>query len=150
MLISAVTQGTSPWLDNITEFGGAAFALGQQLAAASLPVVLPAAQIATLTPPSAITIGGYSFYHVPAAAAANYSIKTSAGVLHSITFNSAATATNVTTICDGDGACTTTVAIPNAVSVTAPVTTIYDIAFSAGLYITIGTAAGGDMTVAYK
>lgn len=35
---------------NLTKVGGAAFALGQQLAAASLPIVLTAAQITTLTP----------------------------------------------------------------------------------------------------
>lgn len=40
---------------NLTQVGSAAFALGQQLAAASLPVVLTAAQISTLTPPAAIT-----------------------------------------------------------------------------------------------
>lgn len=40
---------------NITQVGGSTFALGQQLAAASLPVVLTAAQIITLTPPAAIT-----------------------------------------------------------------------------------------------
>lgn len=34
---------------NLVEVGGAAFALGQQLAAASLPVVLTAAQIAALS-----------------------------------------------------------------------------------------------------
>ena len=74
----SVTQGTSPWVDNITQWAsvtlGAATAwgtaptgnvpgvnanilgpLGQQLSAASIPVVLPAAQITTLTPPAAIT-----------------------------------------------------------------------------------------------
>jgi hypothetical protein len=74
----SVTQGTSPWVDNITQWGsvtlGAATAwgtaptgnvpgvnanilgpLGQQLSAASIPVVLPAAQITTLTPPTTIT-----------------------------------------------------------------------------------------------
>lgn len=40
---------------NITQVGGVSFSLGQQLAALSLPVVLTAAQITTLTPPSAIT-----------------------------------------------------------------------------------------------
>lgn len=35
---------------NLTQVGGAAFALGQQLATASIPVVLTAAQISTLTP----------------------------------------------------------------------------------------------------
>jgi hypothetical protein len=74
----SVTQGTTPWVDNITQWAsvtlGAATAwgtaptgnvpgvnanilgpLGQQLAAASVPVVLTAAQISTLTPPAAIT-----------------------------------------------------------------------------------------------
>lgn len=37
---------------NITQVGGSPFALGQQLAAASLPVVLTASQLTTLTPPS--------------------------------------------------------------------------------------------------
>jgi molybdenum cofactor biosynthesis enzyme len=41
---------------NLTKVGGASFALGQQLAAASLPVVLTAAQITTLTPPAAIIV----------------------------------------------------------------------------------------------
>lgn len=40
---------------NITQIGSSAFSLGQQLAAASLPVVLTAAQLTTLTPPAAIT-----------------------------------------------------------------------------------------------
>lgn len=40
---------------NITQVGSASFALGQALAAASLPVVLTAAQITTLTPVAAIT-----------------------------------------------------------------------------------------------
>lgn len=49
-------QGTSPWVTNLTQIGGAAFALGQQLAAASLPVVLTAAQLATLTPLSTVAV----------------------------------------------------------------------------------------------
>ena len=52
----SVTQGTVPWVDNITQIGGAAFSLGQQLAAASLPVVLTAAQISTLTPLSTVAV----------------------------------------------------------------------------------------------
>lgn len=51
-----VTQSTSPWVENLTQVGGAAFALGQQLAAASLPVVLTAAQITTLTPPTTVAV----------------------------------------------------------------------------------------------
>jgi len=51
----SVTQGTTPWVDNITQIGGSAISLGQALATASIPVVLTAAQISTLTPPAAIT-----------------------------------------------------------------------------------------------
>jgi hypothetical protein len=77
----SVTQGTTPWVDNITQWAsvtlGAATAwgtaptgnvpgvnanilgpLGQQLSAASIPVVLPAAQITTLTPPTTVTANG--------------------------------------------------------------------------------------------
>jgi hypothetical protein len=41
---------------NLIQVGGVAFALGQQLAALSLPVVLTAAQIAALTPLSTVTV----------------------------------------------------------------------------------------------
>lgn len=41
---------------NLTQVGSAAFSLGQQLAAASLPVVLTAAQITTLTPLSTVAV----------------------------------------------------------------------------------------------
>lgn len=40
---------------NLTQVGGVGFSLGQQLAALSLPIVLTAAQLTTLTPPAAIT-----------------------------------------------------------------------------------------------
>lgn len=59
----AVTQSTSPWVVsctvancaiNLSQVGGSSFALGQQLAAASLPIVLTASQLSTLTPPAAI------------------------------------------------------------------------------------------------
>lgn len=40
---------------NIAQFGGSAVTIGQQLAAASIPVILPSATITTLTPPAAIT-----------------------------------------------------------------------------------------------
>lgn len=40
---------------NVNQFGGTGVTIGQQLAAASLPVILPAATVTTLTPPAAIT-----------------------------------------------------------------------------------------------
>ena len=62
----AVTQSTSPWVSsctaancavNVAQFGGSSVSLGQQLAAASIPVILPSATITTLTPPTAAAIG---------------------------------------------------------------------------------------------
>ena len=47
------TDGTTN--SNLTKVGNSTFALGQQLAAASLPVVIPAAQLATLTPLSTVS-----------------------------------------------------------------------------------------------
>lgn len=47
------THGTTDLVAaDITKVGGASFALGQQLAAASLPIVLTASQLTTLTPPT--------------------------------------------------------------------------------------------------
>ncbi|CAM6005674.1 unnamed protein product [Sphagnum balticum] len=40
----SVTQGTSPWVDNITQIGGANIALGQTTKSASLPVALASDQ----------------------------------------------------------------------------------------------------------
>lgn len=52
-------QGTANTVGNgwpvYLEFGGVALPLGQALSAVSIPVVLPATQITTLTPPAAIT-----------------------------------------------------------------------------------------------
>ena len=41
---------------NLNQVGGSAIAIGQQLSAASLPVVLPASQITSLTPPTTVTV----------------------------------------------------------------------------------------------
>jgi len=41
---------------NLSQVGGASFSLGQQLAASSLPVVLTAAQLSTLTPLSTVAV----------------------------------------------------------------------------------------------
>jgi hypothetical protein len=49
------TANATPWNENIAQVGGVSFSLGQQLAAVSLPVVLTAAQLSTLTPLSTVT-----------------------------------------------------------------------------------------------
>ena len=51
----AISLSASVQSVDLTKVGGTAFSLGQQLAASSLPVVLTAAQLSTLTPPAAIT-----------------------------------------------------------------------------------------------
>lgn len=50
------TANATSWNENIAQVGGASFALGQQLAASSLPIVLTAAQLSTLTPLSSVTV----------------------------------------------------------------------------------------------
>lgn len=62
----SVTQGTSPWVDNITQIGGAAISLGQALAAGSVPVVLTAAQISTLTPLTSVAVTNVGTFAVQA------------------------------------------------------------------------------------
>jgi hypothetical protein len=75
----AVTQSTSPWVVSLTsttitgevtvnlnQVGGVAFALGQQLAASSLPVVLTASQLSTLTPLTSVAVTNTGTFAVQA------------------------------------------------------------------------------------
>lgn len=55
MLVSASFSPSGTQDVNLIQVGGATLALGQQLAASSLPVVLTAAQLSTLTPSTNIT-----------------------------------------------------------------------------------------------
>lgn len=74
--------------------------------------------------------------------------KSSAGVLHSITFNNPV-ATTVVTIFDNStnsGNKIGTITVPASPM---PVTLIYDVAFWTGLTIVTGTAAS-DITVSYR
>jgi len=56
MLVEASFAPSGTQDVNVTQIGGATFSLGQQLAAVSLPVVLTAAQISTLTPLSTVAV----------------------------------------------------------------------------------------------
>lgn len=103
---------------------------------------------ATVSQAAAAT-GGYSYAHVPLGITTTV-VKASAGTLHSITFNSAAAATNVTTLYDHASGAGTVIGIPAATAVTAPTTVLYDLAFGTGLTIITTTASGSDMTVTYK
>lgn len=77
-------------------------------------------------------------------------VKASAGVLHTITLNGAATATNVTTVYDNASGSGTVIAIPAATTATVPTTLTYDVAFLLGLTIITTTANGANMTIAYR
>lgn len=52
---AVLVGAANPIPADITKIGGATLTIGQQLAAASIPVILPAATVTTLTPPAAIT-----------------------------------------------------------------------------------------------
>lgn len=109
--------------------------------------------VASMTPvqvsQSAVTSGGYSFLNI-AAGQATTIVKSGAGTLHSIVLNSAATATNVTTVYDNTAGSGTVIAIPAVTTATVPVSLIFDIAFATGLTIVTATANGGNMTICYK
>lgn len=98
---------------------------------------------------AASTTGGYSYNHIVAGQATT-TVKSGAGTLHAIVYNSAAAATNVTTVYDSTTGSGNVIAVPAATAVTAPMTVLYDLAFTTGLTIVTGTANGSDMTVVYK
>jgi len=90
-----------------------------------------------------------TYIHI-AAGQATTTVKSGAGFLYSITFNSAAAATNVTTLYDNTAGSGTVIAIPATTSVTTPVTVQYNITFTTGLTIVTSTANGSDITVSYR
>ncbi len=98
---------------------------------------------------AASATGGYSFLNI-AAGQATTVVKNAAGTLHSITLNSAATATNTTIVYDHPSGVGTVIGRPNVVAATVPTTLLFDLAFANGLTIITATANGGDMTVCYK
>lgn len=102
--------------------------------------------------PAAAASGGASYAHI-AAGQATTVVKSGPGTLYSITFNSKATSTNVTTVYDNTAASGTIIAIPDAVNTAAVGTMSFGpsgIAFTTGLTIATTTANGSDMTVIFK
>ncbi len=101
----------------------------------------------------ATTTGGASFLNI-AAGQATTVVKSGAGTLYAIILNSAATATNTTTIYDNTAASGTVIGRPAVTTATVPTTLNYGsdvgLAFGTGLTIITATANGGDMTVIYK
>jgi hypothetical protein len=125
---------------------------GQAVMASSAPVTIASDQSAVKTAPQAIASGGASFLNIVAGQATT-TVKSGAGTLYSISLNSAATATNTTTIYDNTAASGTIIGKPAATTATVPTTLTYGpagLAFSTGLTIITATANGSDMTIVYK
>jgi len=91
----------------------------------------------------------FSFLNIVAGTATTV-VKASAGFLHTITLNSAALATNVTTVYDNASGVGTVIAIPAATTATVPTTLTYDVSFANGLTIITATANGSNMTISYR
>lgn len=69
---------------NIAKVGGSAFSLGQQLAAAALPVVLTASQLTTLTPPATVNVSITGAGNVNATQAGTWNIATLTGITNNV------------------------------------------------------------------
>lgn len=123
-------------------------ALGQALAAASTPVVLTAAQVTALTPPTTVTAlsGGNSYSHI--ATSTTTTVKSGAGVLHTITINALGTVASAITIYDSATATGTVIAVINSLSISGTLT--YDVAFTTGLTIVSTGTVAPDITVSYR
>ena len=113
-----------------------------------------AASVSNPAPTSAAAsaTGGASFAHI-AAGQATTTVKSGAGTLYAIVFNSVATTTNVTTVYDNTAGSGTVIAVPQATLATGLQPLTFGpagLAFATGLTIVTATANGADMTVVYK
>lgn len=97
------------------------------------------------------TASNVSYKHI-AAGQATTVVKPGPGTLFAIIFNTAATASNVTTVYDDPATVGTVIGIPTATAAIVGTTLNYGnmgIRFNKGLTIITGTANGSDMTVVY-
>lgn len=91
----------------------------------------------------------YTYKNVVAGQATTV-IKSSAGFLHSIIFNTAATATSTMVLYDNTAASGTKIGSITATGLTPPVSIIFDLNFTTGLTCITATANGADMTFVYR
>lgn len=99
-----------------------------------------------------VATGGASFLNIVAGQATT-TVKSGAGTLYAIVLNSAATATNTTTMYDNTAASGTVIGRPAVTTATVPTTLTFGpsgMAFATGLTIITAVANGGDMTIVYK
>lgn len=146
--VDQTTPGTTNAVAIISGQAGVAGGAGA-VSALTQRVIIATDQTSIPVNQGAATTGGYSFLNI-AAGQATTTVKSGAGTLHAIVLNSAATATNTTTIYDNTAASGTVIGRPAVTTATVPTTLIYDLAFATGLTIITATANGGDMTVMYK
>lgn len=105
-------------------------ALGGAIPAASVPVVN----------------AGFTYTHI--STATTTTVKTGAGVVHTITVNNLGTVASTTTVYDNTAGSGTVIAIINTLA--GQISYIYDVAFNTGLtLVTTGTVAP-DITVSYR
>lgn len=127
----SVTQGTSPWVVNTTQFGGAAVATGDGAVSSGTLRVAPA-----------------SWTYANIATATTTTVKSGAGVLHSVCVNTLGTVASTATIYDNTAGSGTKIGTINTLALGGCFA--YDVAFATGLTIvTTGTAAP-DLTVSYR
>lgn len=94
----------------------------------------------------AYSVPGYSYKNITTDATTT--VKSGAGVLHTITFNNP-TATEVITVYDNIAASGTIIGTITIPASPQPVTLTYDVAFKTGLTVVTATATG-DITVSYQ
>jgi hypothetical protein len=92
-------------------------------------------------------IPGYNYTNIVLAAPTTTVVKSTPGILHSITFNKP-TATTVVTVYDNIAASGTIIGTITVPASPLPVTLTYDISFNTGLTFVTATAAS-DITVSF-
>lgn len=92
-------------------------------------------------------IGGFNYNHIILAAPTTTLLSSSAGVLHTITFNKPV-ATTVVIVYDGIDASGAPIASITVPASPMPVTLTYDVNYKAGLTI-VTTTAASDITVSF-
>jgi len=162
-VIGTVNQGTSPWVIsgsltanqsvNLAQVAGATTPVGSGVMATAQRVALATDSpgIVTLggaTPANSVPVvpAGYTYAHI--SAATTTTVKSGAGVVHTITINNLGTVASVTTVYDNTAGSGTVIGIINTLA--QQTSYIYDVAFATGLTIvTTGTVAP-DITVSYR
>lgn len=88
------------------------------------------------------------YVHSNLAANATTTLKATPGILHSIVINKIGASSNIVTVYDNTTGTGTVIATIDSTIAAAP-TRIFDVQFTTGLTIVIGTGTAADITVSY-